>query len=380
MFLHPWWLVGLALVPILGFAMWSARDGGSIRYSSAAAGWDQSPTWRQRLAWLPAFLQLLTLVLMIVSLARPRYGREQTVVNSEGIAIEMVVDRSGSMQALDFQIDGQHVDRLTAIKNVASKFIAGEDDASGDSAGDGLSGRVSDLVGLVTFAGYADAITPPTLDHGFLVEQLRNTEIVRKRGEDGTAIGDAISLAVDKLSSLDDPADGDSGGSRGSRDSGEPAKRQGKVIILLTDGENTAGEVKPIQAAELAKAMKIKVYTIGVGTNGRAPFPVRRTRSGEIMVDYVDVNIDEETLKQIADQTGGKYFRATDTGSLEAIYDEIDQLEKTKVESQQFVDYRELAVQSVRIGPWWIPPLLSAALVTAAAAVLLRQTVFRTLS
>ncbi|TWU44612.1 von Willebrand factor type A domain protein [Rubripirellula tenax] len=360
MFLHPWWLILLVLVPLVAWRRWSRRDQSTISYSSAAADWDERPTWRQRLAWVPTAMSLAALTLMIVSLARPRYGKEKTIVTSEGIAIEMVVDRSGSMQALDFKIDGQNVDRLTAIKNVASKFVLGN-----ESETDKPSGRASDLVGLVTFAGYADAITPPTLDHAFLIAQLDNTRIVTDSDEDGTAIGDAISLAVDKLASLDN---------------GETKSKQSKVIILLTDGENTAGEIEPQAAAELAKAMKVKIYTIGVGTKGQAPFPVRRTRSGQILVDYVNVTIDEETLTKIADETGGKYFRATDTDSLETIYDEIDQLEKTKIETQSFADYREMAVQTVRIDGTAIPPLLSIAFALITMAMALRRTVFRVFS
>ncbi|TWU51221.1 VWA domain-containing protein [Rubripirellula reticaptiva] len=376
MFLYPGWLALLLIIPLLAWRSWHRRDPMSISFSSAAALWDERPTWRQRLAWLPVALSLAALALMIISLARPRYGKEQTIVTSEGIAIEMVVDRSGSMQALDFKIDGTNVDRLTAIKNVASKFVLGNPDAlrsnrSSDEHDEdqdtAVAGRVSDLIGLITFAGYADAITPPTLDHPFLVAQLENTEIVNDRNEDGTAIGDALSLAVDKLSSLDEKVE-------------DTDKRQSKVIILLTDGENTAGETEPSEGAELAKAMGIKVYTIGVGTKGQAPFPVRRTRSGQILVDYVSVNIDEETLTQIADKTGGKYFRATDTDSLETIYGEIDKLEKTKVETQRFADYREMAVQDVRISGWHVPPLLVIALWFLAIAAVLRRTVFRVLT
>lgn len=356
MLLHPWLLLLLVIVPVIAWQVWSRRSMDSIGYSSAASNWRERPTWRQRLAWLPAAMMLAALSLMIVSLARPRYGREQTVVTSEGIAIEMVVDKSGSMRALDFKIDGQNVDRLTAIKNVASKFVLGDDDDPSDSS---VSGRTGDLIGLVTFAGYADAITPPTLDHTFLVAQLDRTEIVLRRDEDGTAIGDAISLAVDKLSSLD------------------RAEIESKVIILLTDGENTAGEIDPIDAAKLAKTLGVKVYTIGVGTQGQAPFPVRRTRSGQILVDYIEVTIDEKTLKAIAAETGGQYFRATDTDSLKTIYDEIDKLEKTKVETQTYTDYREMAVQSIRLGGWQVPPLLLIALWLVAAAVTMKRTLFR---
>jgi Ca-activated chloride channel family protein len=150
-------------------------------------------------------------------------------------------------------------------------------------------------------------------------------------------------------------------------------------VILLTDGENTAGEFDPVQAAELASTMGIKIYTIGVGTKGRAPFPVRNTPSGQLLVQYELVNIDEKTLRDIADATGGQYFRATETSSLESIYEEIDQLEKTKVETQQFVDYKELAIESTRLAGYEVPPLLLVALCLLAARVILNHTILRQL-
>jgi Ca-activated chloride channel family protein len=299
---------------------------------------------------------------MIVALARPRKGREQTIIESEGIAIEMVVDRSGSMQAMDFQIDGQHVDRLTAIKNVAGNFVVGDEEKSKDLE---LKGRVSDLVGLITFAGYADALTPPTLDHGFLVEQLDQLQIVNRRSEDGTAIGDAIALAIEKLNTLDDR---------------KKEKVKSKVVILLTDGENNAGEFDPTQAAELAEKMDVRIYTIGVGTRGQAPVPVRNPLTGRQSIQWTNVNIDEDTLRMIADTTGGKYYRATDTQSLQAIYGEIDELEKTKVEAQHYVDYRELAIQSGRLGGWNTPPWVLIAMLALAARLTLSHTVFRQLA
>jgi len=351
----------LLLVPLAAWRLWRANQVTSINYSSAATGWAAPPTLRQRLLWLPPAMTLVAIVLMILSLARPRHGREQTMVSTNGVAIELVVDRSGSMQALDFQIDGKNVDRLTAIKNVAGKFVLGAEATDSQAA---LEGRVSDLIGLVTFAGFADAITPLTLDHSFLVSQLQGAEIVTKRAEDGTAIGDAISLAVDKLNNLD------------SRQADEI---KSKVVILLTDGENTAGEIDPEAAAELAKTMGVKVYTIGVGTRGVAPFPVRRF-DGRIMIRNEPVSIDEATLEKIADTTGGKYFRATDTESLEAIYNEINLLETTEVETQQFVDYRELAVQQVRIGGIRVPPLLSLAMVLLTLRMILSLTFLRRLA
>jgi len=241
MFHNPWLLTLLLLVPDAAWRLWRGNQVTSINYSSAAVDWAVRPTLRQRLLWLPPAMTLVAILLMVVSLARPRHGREQTMVSTNGVAIELDVDRPGSMQALDFKIDGKNVDRLTAIKNVAGRFVMGSDASGGRAA---LEGRVSDLIELVTFAGYADAITPLTLDHTFLVSQLQRAEIVTTRGEDGTAIGDAISLAVDKLNNLD------------SRQADEI---KSKVVILLTDGENTAGEIDPQAAAELAKTLGVKV-------------------------------------------------------------------------------------------------------------------------
>lgn len=365
MFFSPWYFLLLLLLPVVAWRLWSRSRDIAVPFSSTQFALDLKPTWRQRLAWVPAALTLAAVTLLIVALARPREGREQTIVDADGIAIEMVVDRSGSMQAMDFQIDGKHVDRLTAIKNVAGRFVAGDEEKK-DS--DGLSGRVSDLVGLVTFAGFADAITPPTLDHAFVLAQLNHQQIVSNRAEDGTAIGDAISLAVEKLNNLD----------RSAKNGGQKKDAvKSKVMILLTDGENNAGELDPIQAAELAKKMGIKIYTIGVGTRGEAPVPVRNPFTGRQDVQWVPVNIDEETLTKIADATGGKYFRATDTESLAAIYREIDQLEKTSIEARHFVDYRELAIQASHVGGWALPPLVLLALALVAGRVILNNTVFR---
>lgn len=365
MFFSPWFFLLFLLLPLVAWRLWSRSRDVAVPFSSTQFALDLKPTWRQRLAWVPAALTLAAVTLSIVALARPREGREQTIVDADGIAIEMVVDRSGSMRALDFQIDGQHVDRLTAIKSVAGRFIQGDDDVKND---DKLSGRVSDLVGLVTFAGFADAISPPTLDHAFVMAQLNHQEIVSRRDEDGTAIGDAISLAVEKLNTLD---------RRGQESGSQKEKIKSKVLILLTDGENTAGEVDPVQAAELAQKMGVKIYSIGVGTRGSAPMPVRDPFTGRQDVQWMEVNIDEDMLTKIATTTGGKYFRATDTESLAAIYQEIDQLEKTSVESRHFVDYRELAIQSSHFGGWSVPPLVLLVLGLLAVRVVVSNTVFR---
>ena len=289
MFHSPGWFLLLPLLPIVGWRLFSKRRVEAVAFSTTSLVSQLPPTLRQRLLWLPKLLILIALGFLIISLARPREGREQTVTESEGIAIEMLVDRSGSMRALDFKIDGEHVDRLTAIKNVAGKFVMGEGE---------LDGRFSDLIGLITFAGYADGVTPPTLDHSFLTSSLNNTQIVNVRSEDGTAIGDAIALAVEKLNALDKRRE---------------EAIDSKIIILLTDGENTAGELEPVEAAELAQTLGIKIYAIGVGTKGQTPIPVQDRFTGRQRIRMMPVNIDEATLKKVANVTDGKYFRATDT-------------------------------------------------------------------
>lgn len=357
MFSSPavFFLLLLLLLPLVAWRMVTVGRRRSIPFSGTDALADLSPSWRQRLRWLPAALRVAVLALLIIALARPQEGRKETVTDAEGIAIEMVVDRSGSMLAMDFDLDGSAVDRLTAIKSVASQFIEG---------GDGLEGRFSDLIGLITFAGRADGVSPPTLDHAFVVSQLQQTEIVTSRSEDGTAIGDALGLAVEKLASLK-ASDGQ--------------EVESKVVILLTDGENNAGELDPVQAAELARTLGIKVYTIGVGTTGSAPVPVVDPFSGRRVLRYMQVSIDEATLRSVAEMTGGRYFRATDTDSLAAIYREIDELEKTRVEAKQYVDYREMAIEPTRLGALTVPPIVLAALLLLALQILLSSTVLRRL-
>lgn len=355
MFHNPIWLWALLALPLIGGWIFRPGSRGSVPFSDLGVASSLVPTWRQRMAWLPGALFLLGLALVIVSLAGPREGREQTITQSEGIAIELVVDRSGSMRAMDFRVNEQPVDRLTAIKDVAERFVLGDTS---------LDGRFSDLVGLVTFAGKADGLSPPTLDHPFVMGRLNATEIVSRQTEDGTAIGDAIGLATEKLATLEERPGGGV---------------QSKVIILLTDGENNAGDLDPIQAAELAQMLGIRIYTIGVGTRGQAPVPDRDPFSGRIVTRWMNVNIDEATLQQIADATGGRYFRATDTESLAAIYKEIDELEKTTVEEAVYTDYRELAVQPFEWQGWTLPPIGLLALFAFAGHTILKQTIFREL-
>lgn len=349
-----WFLSLLVVLPFLAWRMFTKRPA-AINFSSTQVAKQLAPTWRIRLRWLLPLLRLVALALLIVALARPQFGSTQTTVDSEGIAIQMVVDRSLSMLAKDFKLDGQPVDRLTALKKVAGDFIQG---------GDGLAGRSNDLIGLITFAGYADATCPLTLDHAYIVGKLKEAEIVLDEREGGTAIGDGLALATERLKALDE-----------SRKSEKQATVKSKIIVLLTDGENNRGELEPLAAAKLAEALGIRVYTVGVGTRGFAPVPQKI--GNRLAWGMEEVHIDEETLTKIADSTGGKYFRATDTDSLEKIYEAIDQLEKSRVEEKHFTDYRELAIQSMHEGGMRFPPLLLLSFSLLASECLLGACVFR---
>jgi Ca-activated chloride channel family protein len=261
----------------------------------------------------------------VIALARPQLGKEEFRVHADGIAIEMCIDRSGSMQAMDFEIDGERANRLAVVKKVFRQFVDG---------GDGLKGRSDDFIGLVDFGGYAEAKCPLTLDHGALEQMLDLVKIPEpvtdSRGrminerllqEDlSTAIGDALTLSVDRLKTV---------------------KAKSKIIILLSDGESNAGVVTPEEAANAAKAFGIKVYTIGIGTNDAVPFPAVDPFGRKILVPQM-FRLDEATLKMIADTTGGRYYNAQDTESLKKIYAEIDQLEKTESEGRLYTEYREL--------------------------------------
>ncbi|MEE9403558.1 MAG: VWA domain-containing protein [Algisphaera sp.] len=355
----------LALLPLLAWWTWrGVRRRPAIVLPTAHRLAAIAPSWRVRLRWLPAACLLLGMASLMVALAHPQEGRRQTLIDSEGIAIELVVDRSGSMLAQDFQLDGRPVDRLTAVKRVAGNFLRGD--------GDQLSGRSADLVGLVTFAGYADAVSPLTLDHAFVIDGLEEITIASGRSEDGTAIGDALGLAVERLQTLDADRDTE-GGTNHAAARDKTSSVASKVVILLTDGQNTAGILQPMQGAEIAKAVGIKVYTIGVGTRGMALFPQRDLFTGRTVMRQVQVNIDEDTLTQMAQATGGEYFRATDTDSLAKVYARIDELEKVKLEERTVTDVRDLAVDA-----WGrLPPILVFAATFLIAALLLENFVFR---
>jgi Ca-activated chloride channel homolog len=257
------------------------------------------------------WLRALALALAVVAIARPQWGVEAVQVQREGIAIAMVIDISSSMSAIDLTIGDQPSDRLEAVKAVFRDFVAGSD---------GVDGREGDSIGMVTFARFADTISPPTHDHAALLALLDQVEIVAVPSEDGTAIGDGIVRGIEMLRTAESAA---------------------KVMILLTDGSNNAGEIEPLAAAQIASSMGVRIYAIGAGTRGTAMVPVPAAGGG---VTYLptQVSIDEETLDQIAALTGGGYFRATDADTLRGIYAEIDRLEKTRTVALTYQRYVEV--------------------------------------
>jgi Ca-activated chloride channel family protein len=298
----PWVLLLLLLVPLLLRRMRGRRQA-SLRFpvlSTLAAG---THGRRAHWKWLPPALRAVAFALLVLALARPQVGKSATRVSTEGIDIMLAVDVSGSMLAEDFEIDGDRVNRLEAVKSVVAGF---------------LEKRPSDRVGLVLFAGRPYTQCPLTLDHGWLLQNLKRAEIGMI--EDGTAIGSALATAVHRLESSD-------------------AKT--KIVILLTDGQSNAGKIPPTTAAEAAKSLGYRVYTIGAGTRGLAPFPQTDPFGNKVYVP-TPVDIDEATLRAIAQTTGGRYYRATDLETLQGIYAEINDLEKSPYEGLQYLDYTEL--------------------------------------
>lgn len=298
-FANPYllWLLVL-LAPMIAYYIYRTLQGGAAIRISTIEGVRRAPrTLRYWLRHAPFVLRCAAFVLLVVALARPQDVDEQRRSSAEGIDIMLAVDVSGSMLARDFKPD-----RITAAKEVAGRFIAD---------------RYGDRLGLVVFAGEAFTQSPLTTDQSTLQTML--SRIRSGIIEDGTAIGNGLATAINRLRESD---------------------AKSKVIILLTDGVNNRGEIAPLMAADIAADMGIKVYTIGVGTRGKAPYPVV-DMFGNMSFQPMNVEIDEKTLEGIAERTGGRYFRATDNDKLQSIYDEINQLEKSKVEVTDYTVYHE---------------------------------------
>ena len=298
-FSQPFWLLLLLLVPFAGWRSWAtARARGGMRFSSTSALAAAGATWKTRLKWVPTALRVTGLSLAIFALARPQNLNVIQERFAEGVDIMMVLDTSTSMRAEDFRPN-----RFEAAKSVGTEFI---------------QGRISDRVGLIVFAANAYTQAPLTLDYVFLTQMLNEVEVGVI--EDGTAIGTALAMAVNRL---------------------KDTEAKSKVVILLTDGQNNRGELSPETAAEVAKTLGVRVYAIGVGQHGEAPFVVDHPFAGR-QRRMVPVEIDEEMLQSVADMTGGKYFRATNNRALSDIYDQIGELEKTKIEERVYTDFEEL--------------------------------------
>ena len=297
-FAYPWVLYLLSIIPLMiGWYLFRGmKIQSSVKYSSLNIFKDVPSTLREKFRHIPFGVRLLAIGLLIVALARPQSFTSGENVTTEGIDIAMVLDISGSMLAEDFKPN-----RLEAAKDVIDNFV---------------EGRTSDRIGLVIFSREAFTQCPLTIDYSV----LRNLLLDIRSGmiQDGTAIGNAIANGVNRLKESD---------------------AKSRIIILLTDGVNNAGEVDPISAAEIAKAFGIRIYTIGVGTRGEAPYPVQTPFGTRYQM--VPVDIDEAMLTQIAELTGGQYFRATNNRALEEIYNKIDKLEKTKIDITSYKNASE---------------------------------------
>ena len=356
----PWVLLLFLVLPIMAFMCLRKKRTAAIKFPSLMDMKNCLISWRIRFRPLLLISRLICIGLLIVALARPRKGTVLSEISTEGVAIEVVADRSGSMQT-EMDYYGQKLNRLEVVKKVLSDFIEGNKKE--------LTGRNNDLVGLVTFARYADTICPLVLSHNVLLEFLKNTELVRLRTEDGTAIGDAVALAAARLKEAEDELQERRDqliqtGETNLAEQGGSFKIKSKVIILLTDGVNNAGQRDPLQAAELAKDWGIKIYTIGIGsaqayTTIQTPLGNYKMPTGQ--------NLDERLLKAIAEKTGGFYGRADSAKTLEKIVEKIDELEKTEVKSIQYTQYAEL------FGPWTLTALLILASEMLASCTIFRK-------
>jgi Ca-activated chloride channel family protein len=325
-FATPWLLSLIIIIPLLGvrhFLLHKGTNPATIKFTKTNLMRGLPTSWRVRLRPSMYFLRLIFLTLVILALGRPQYVQGNEIISGEGVEIALALDISGSMASLDFEPNN----RLEAAKQVIGDFVAE---------------RQYDKLGLVVFASEAFSQSPLTLDHNMLNRSLDQVELATDLGiEDGTAIGLGLANAANMLANSD---------------------AESKVVILLTDGVNNSGQIDPLSAAEAANALGIKVYTIGAARPGQVPVPV----NGGSQVVYQESAIDEDTLMQVAEITGGMYFRAEDTSGLRAIYDEINTMEKSQVEVQVFNQYTELAAM-----------FLVPALLIFLVEVILRKTIFR---
>lgn len=317
-FREPLFLLLVVLSPVLFWAL--RRPSGRIVFSSLKLWPTRTSSFRARTSFVPSLLLTLAFVSFCVALAGPRIPGGVIRHHREGISMMLVVDKSGSMMALDMSREDKEQDRLEALKEVLDEFIRGN--------GGTLRGREDDAIGMVSFATYPDSDCPLTLDHVTLMQLIDGLEMA-PRDESGTAIGDALGLAVERL---------------------REAPGASKVVILLTDGVNNSGYEDPLEAARMASEFGIKVYTIGIGTNGFAPVRMKDPFTGRQIMSQMPVELDEKGLTHIAEMTGGQYFRATDRAGLVSIYEKIDALEKTTISEDRLLHYDEKYWMALALG------------------------------
>ncbi|MBN1269004.1 MAG: VWA domain-containing protein [Kiritimatiellae bacterium] len=299
---HPHILWLILLVPVLLFFRYRPRRHPGITFSDGTVLDRLPPSWAVLAQPVLPILYTVGLVLLIVALARPQKGLDESRVRTEAVDIVLLVDVSTSMRAEDFSTPTRRVNRLDAAKAVIEKFIRD---------------RRNDRIGMVAFSAMPYTVAPLTLDHGWLIQRMNDVETGML--EDGTAIGDAIASAVNRL---------------------RESKAKSKVVILLTDGMQNAGTLSPDNAAQAAKALDIKIYAVGAGTTGLVPIPVTDPFGGTRYVRQRS-EIDESMLKRISTMTGAAYFRATDLNGLEDVYAQIDEMEKTEIEIEKFTRFEE---------------------------------------
>lgn len=310
-FRNPWILTFLLLlIPFVIYTKKKVKSAG-FRFSSEKLLHGLGSSFKLKLAQNLILLRAAAIFFVIIALARPQSPIEESKIQTEGIDIVLAVDCSTSMLAEDFKLNGKRQNRLEAVKDVVKNFI---------------EGRQNDRIALIAFAGKAYAVCPLTLDYSWLLQNLKRVETGMI--EDGTAIGSGLASSLNRL---------------------KDTEAKSKIVILLTDGRNNAGKISPLTASEAAKALKIKVYTIGAGTKGLAPYPMKDFY-GNTVYRNVKIDIDEDTLRKIAEETKAKYFRATDTKSLRSIYKEIDKLEKTPMEEKGYLEYNELFLKFLILG------------------------------
>ena len=326
-FLHPGFFWLFALLPLaIGWYIWQRKKQTATLTISTLNGFKAAPSVLAKLKPVLFVLRLLALSFMIVALARPRtVDVNNKISTTKGIDIVMAMDVSGSMLARDLKPN-----RLDALKKVAAEFV---------------DNRPNDRIGLVVYAGEAYTKTPVTSDKELVKQAIKSVRYDDSVLQDGTGIGVGLATAVNRL---------------------KDSKAKSRIIILLTDGVNNSGFIDPRMAADMAKEYGIKVYTIGIGTNGKAEFPVAKKPDGSFVYQMMDVQIDQDLMKEIAKKTDGTYFRATSNSKLKAIYDQINKLETTEIEEQKFYNYDE------KFRPW-----LWAAFGLLMAEAVARKTLYR---